>query len=82
MASLLVWGEHAEPILTGAYQPSDVAMAAAELQGQGRLVAFSHIKYGLQFLDNTDEKVMIQSSKIWWPSMLECNISPLGLQKI
>ncbi len=56
MANMLIWGENAKPILTGAYQPADIAIAAAELAG-GRVVALTNIRYGLHFLNDDDEEV-------------------------
>ncbi len=61
MADMLIWGDNAEPILTGVsgIQPS-IAIAAAETEPDGaRIVAFTNIRYGLAFLnDYQDTQVM------------------------
>ncbi len=86
MADLLLQGDNAKPILTGAgqIQPS-IAIAAAEGEpGGARIVAFTNIRYGLEFLNDNQgtqvramrfsikfwNKVMVQ--KNWWYAMY-CN---------
>ncbi len=60
MADLLLQGDNAKPILTGVgqIQPS-IAIAAGEVEPDGaRIVAFTNIRYGLEFLnDNQDTQV-------------------------
>ncbi len=47
-----------------------------------RSMNFRHQGGVRQVWGRPEQAVMIQCTKIWWLYMLECNISPLGLQKI
>ncbi len=59
MPNILVYGDNAKPVLTAPYKPYHIAIAAAEKHG-GRLVALSNIRYGLHFLNDDDEQVLIK----------------------
>ncbi len=57
MANMLVFGEDAEPILTGS-EGLGIAIAAAESPSSGgRIIAFTNIRYGLHFLNDDNEQV-------------------------
>ncbi len=53
---MFIWGNNARAILRESRQPTNVAIAAAE-NGNARLIAFTNIRYGLEFLENNNEKV-------------------------
>ncbi len=56
MGNMFVWGRHARAILVGARQPTNIVIAAAEI-GKARLISFTNIRYGLEFLEDRNEKV-------------------------
>ncbi|XP_013774531.1 TRPM8 channel-associated factor homolog [Limulus polyphemus] len=62
--TIVVWGDNAEPILTG-QKEKDILIAAAEY-GKGRVVLFTHTSYGNAFESNQSWFSQLRGNVINW----------------